>query len=180
MLIVRAKNALFLQYFYTRFMLVIIVIFRFLFDFILFCRYWIIMVKIWEKDKNVGNSGPHYSNPTQSLSPLSCLAQREEEKKSKTPQPHVPCSCLLSPHFSFSLLSGTRRTLHLLHLHFTPSLSSSSLVSLSSSSHPQQPWHIHHHHLHPHSATYATPAQSHVRHPPQPLNRRWRREVDQL
>ena len=33
---VRAKNVLFLRYFYTRFMLIIIVIFKFLFDFILF------------------------------------------------------------------------------------------------------------------------------------------------
>jgi len=38
-LCVRAKNVLFLRYFYTRFMLVIIVIFGFLFDFILFCRF---------------------------------------------------------------------------------------------------------------------------------------------
>jgi len=37
----RTKNMLFLRYLYTRFMLKIIVIFRFLFYFILFCGYWI-------------------------------------------------------------------------------------------------------------------------------------------
>jgi len=37
-----------LRYFYTNFMLVIIIFWRFLFDFILFCRFWIISKK-WPK-----------------------------------------------------------------------------------------------------------------------------------
>jgi len=55
---VRTKIELLLTYFYTNFMLVIIVFLRFLSDFILFCRFWIISEK-WPKirEKIVKMSG---------------------------------------------------------------------------------------------------------------------------
>jgi len=84
---IHTKNVSFLRYFYTCFMLVIIVFLRFLFDFISFCRFWINVEKCKEiREKDDGNAGNGKldqmdSNSTQKS--FCCLAQREKKREIK-------------------------------------------------------------------------------------------------
>ena len=107
---VRAKNVLFLRYFYIRFMLVTIVIFRLLFDFILFCRYRMNMEKNAKKMKNapslhfpfslLSDSGYpilpppllHHSHPHHHLLSLSlCLTQLSTPLFNRSPSSTIKC-----------------------------------------------------------------------------------------
>ena len=79
---VSVKNVLFLQYFYARLILIIIVIFRVLFDFILFCRYQINVEQCEKKMKNSENEdfGQLDSNPTR-IAGLKLFFDPKEKKK---------------------------------------------------------------------------------------------------
>jgi len=141
MIHVRAKNVLLLRYFYTCFMLIVIVFLRFLFDFILFWRFWINVKKgkeMWEKDNgNAGNGKLDRIDSNSAQKPFVVWPkQKKKGEKPKPNQPHVPSAWPPFPPLTLinhlSLLISFPRTRK------TPRPSPSSPSSLS----PLSPSHL--------------------------------------